>query len=84
MVIRIKKNGMKPKTICISNSVLLNRASFAFVKVCTGIYYAPLLKIRYKSVKPLLAAVNEYARENPGFNFLEVCAKDGGVVEISF
>lgn len=65
-----KKGRMKCRKI--PNCLFFNRFIFDTIKLCTAFKYPPILKIRYKMLKPVMKKAKDYS----GMEILSVEKQD--------
>lgn len=69
------------KTICIRipNVLIFNRIIFWLLKMIFGVKYYPLIKIRYKDIKPVIKKAKTYK----GFEIVNINTRQGENIIIS-
>ena len=63
----------------LPNALILNRFSFWLLKIIFGIKFYPLVKIKFKYIKPLIKKSKEYK----GFEIVNIKTRQGETIVIS-
>ncbi len=70
--------NQKTVQIRIPNALLLNRFTFWLFKLIFGLRFYPLIKIKYKEIKPLIKMIKNYK----GYEIVTVNTKQGEKIVI--
>ena len=71
--------NQKRKCIKIPNALILNRFTFCILKLILGLYFNPLLKIKYKHIKLIIKKAKTYK----GFEIVNINTRKGENIIIS-
>ncbi len=71
--------NQKTKCIKIPNSLILNRFTFCILKLIFRRYFYPLMKIKYKHIKPIVKKTKSYK----GFEIVNINTRQGENIIIS-
>ena len=65
--------------IKIPNALIFNRFTFWLIKLIFGMRFYPLVKIKYKEIKPLIKMIKSYK----GFEIVNITTRQGENIIIS-
>ncbi len=71
--------NQKRKCIKIPNALIFNRFTFCILKLIFGLYFNPLLKIKYKHIKPIIKKAKTYK----GYEIVNINTRQGENIIIS-
>ena len=71
--------SQKRKCIKIPNALILNRFTFCIFKLIFGLHFNPLLKIKYKHIKPIVKKAKSYK----GYEIVNINTRQGENIIIS-
>ena len=71
--------NQKRKCIKIPNALIFNRFTFCILKLIFGLYFKPLLKIKYKFIKPVIKKAKTYK----GYEIVNINTRQGENIIIS-
>ena len=71
--------NQKTKCIKIPNVLILNRFTFCILKLIFRRYFNPLMKIKYKHIKPLIKKAKKYKN----FEIVNINTRQGENIIIS-
>ncbi len=70
--------NQKAKCIKIPNALILNRFTFCILKLIFRRFFHPIMRIKYKHIKPII----KKAREYKDFEIVTINSRQGDIVRI--